>query len=117
MVGISGYKDEQRRFDLHHPLHNRKAVKAGHLDVQKHQIGLVRLDFADRFPAILAGVDYLYIIMGFEPQLQPLNGQFFIINQYGANGHAVAILSCLFAGGAGATAGVVSTLYGNSMTT
>src|SRR3546814_7396187 len=48
VVRISGDEDEQRRFDLHHPLNHRKAVETRHLDVEEDEIGLVGLDRANR---------------------------------------------------------------------
>ena len=56
---------EQRRFDLHHPLHDRKSVETGHLDVEEDEIGLLRLDRADRFAPVLAGVDHFDVLERF----------------------------------------------------
>ena len=87
MFLIGGDKDDEWRVDFHHPLHHRKAVKAGHLDVEKHQIGLFGLDLAYGIAAIGAGVDDLDIGEFGQAQLQPLNGQLFIVYEDGADGH------------------------------
>ncbi len=63
MVAIGRHEDEQRRFYLHQALHHGKAIKAGHLNIKKDQIGLVRFDGSDRFPAVLASIDNFNIGM------------------------------------------------------
>ena len=87
MFLIGGDKDEQRRLDLHDSLDHGKAVKTGHLNVEEHKVGLFGLDLADRLAPNGAGVDDLHVQMFGKAQLQALNGQFFVINENGANGH------------------------------
>ena len=90
VIGIGRDKNEQRRFDLHQPLHNRKPVEAGHLDVEEHQIGLVGLDRADCFAPVRAGIDDFDIVMRLQPQLHALNGEFFVIDEDRSYGHAAS---------------------------
>ena len=87
VVGIGRHEDEQGRLDLHQPLDDGKAVEAGHLDVEEDEIGLVRLDRADRLAPVRAGVDDLDILMRLEAQLEPLDGQRLVVHQDGADGH------------------------------
>ena len=87
MVRISGDEDEQRRLHLHQALDHREAVEARHLDVEEDEIGLVGLDRADRLAAVRAGVDDLDILMRLEAELQPLDGERFVVDQDGAYGH------------------------------
>merc|ERR1712185_101154 len=82
-------EDEQRRGDFHHALYNRKTVEAGHLDVEENQVRFLRLDRADRLAAILAGVDDLDVLEGFEAQLETLDGELFVVDENGADGHVV----------------------------
>ena len=87
MVAIGGDEDEQRRLDLHQALDHREAVEARHLDVEEDEIRLVGLDRADRLAAVRAGVDDLDILVRLEAELQPLDGERFVIDQDGADGH------------------------------
>ncbi|VXC79746.1 conserved hypothetical protein [Sphingomonas sp. AX6] len=90
MVGIGGDEDEQWRFDLHQPLNDGKTVESGHLNVQENQVGLVRLDRTDRFSAVRAFVDDLYVLMGGEPKLKSLDRKGFVIDENSADGHAAS---------------------------
>ena len=90
MVGIGRDEHEQRRFDFHQPLNDGKTVESGHLNVQEHKIGLVRLDRPDRFAAVHATVDDLDIFMCLKPQFQPLNRKGFVIDENGSDGHAAS---------------------------
>jgi hypothetical protein len=50
------------------------------------------LDLADRFAPVGAGVDDFDVGKFLEPQLQALDGQFLIVDEDGADGHAVGRL-------------------------
>ena len=91
MVAISGDEHEQRRLDLHQPLDHRKAVEAGHLDVEEDEVGLVGLDLADRLAAIGGGGDDLDVVMRLEPQLQALGRQRLVVDQDGPDGHSASL--------------------------
>ena len=84
----SGDEHEQRRIDFHHPLHHRKSVETGHLDVEEDEIGLLRLDRADRFAPVLAGVDHFDVLERFQANLEALNGEFLVVDDERADGHA-----------------------------
>ncbi len=86
------------------PCTTEKAVEAGHLDVEEDEIGLVRLDRADRLAAVGAGLDDLDIVMAVQAQLEPLDGKALVVDENGTNGHA-------------ATFGWSSTMRGMSMMT
>ncbi len=88
MFLIGGDEDYQRRLDLHHTLDHAEPVEPGHLDVEEDQIGLFRLDLADRLAPVGAGVDDFHIGKFLETERQPLDGELFIIDEDGANGHA-----------------------------
>src|SRR3546814_4361600 len=107
MVRIGGDEDDERRLDLHQALNHRKTVEPRHLDVEEDEVGFVGLDLSYRLAAILCGVDDFDITMRFEPQLQALGRQFFIIHQDGSDRHvrSVPIVIC------------PSGWNGNSMTT
>ena len=105
MFFVSGHENEQRRIDLHHALHDRKAVESGHLDVEEDEIGLLGLDLADRFAPIGAGFDDLDVGKLLEPELEPLDSQFLVIDEDRANGHeSIPKARCAVAG-AGVTDG------------
>jgi len=80
MFGIGGHENKQGRFDLHDPLHHRKSVKSRHLDIEKYQIRLQGLDLANRFPAIAAGIHNFDIVEFFEPYLQSLDRELFVVD-------------------------------------
>ena len=90
-----GDEDEQRRIDFHHPLDDREAVETGHLDVEEHQVGLLRLDRADRFAPVLACVDDLDVLERFEAELEALDGEFLVVDEDGPDCHVVW---CAFGG-------------------
>src|SRR3569623_903341 len=92
MVGIGGDEHEQRRLDLHQALHHREAVEPGHLDVEEDQVGLVRLDCADRLAAILALLDDLDIVEGLQAEFKPLDRQRLVIHQNRSNRHATSLV-------------------------
>ena len=89
VLAIGSHKDEQRRIDVHHPLHHRKAVKAGHLDVKEDEVGLQRLDLADRLPSVEAGCDDFDIVKSFQAELEALGCQFLVVDEDCADSHAV----------------------------
>ena len=87
MVRIGGDEDHERRLNLHQPLDDREAVEAGHLDVEKDEVGLVRLDRSDRLAAVLAAVDDLDVLVRLQTKLEPLDGERLVVDEDGANGH------------------------------
>ena len=87
MLAIGGDEHEQRRLDVHQALDHRKAVEAGHLDVEEDEVGLVGLDLADRLAAVGGGGDDFDIVMGLEPQLQALRREGFVVDQNGPDAH------------------------------
>src|SRR3546814_3175544 len=89
-------EDDERRLDLHQALNHRKTVEPRQLDVEEDEVGFVGLDLSYRLAAILCGVDDFDITMRFEPQLQALGRQFFIIHQDGSDRHvrSVPIVIC-----------------------
>ena len=91
MVRISGDEDEQRRLHLHHALNDGEAVEPGHLDIEKDEVWLVSLDGADRFAPVSAGFHDLHVGMRLQPELEALDGEAFIVDENGANGHAATL--------------------------
>ncbi len=88
MVAIGGDEDEQRWFDLHHPLDDGEAVEAGHLDIEEHKVGFMRLDGTDGFAAIGAGLDDFDILMRLQTELKALDSQAFVVDEDCSDGHA-----------------------------
>src|SRR3546814_9563103 len=75
IIAIGGDEDEQRRFYFHQALDNGKSVETRHLYVEEHEIGLMRLDPPDRFPAVDAGRDDFDVRMRIKPQGKALDGR------------------------------------------
>ncbi len=84
----SGDEDEQRRLDLHHSLDHAEPVETGHLDVEEDEVGLFGLDRTDRLAPVGASADHLDIFEFFEPELEALDGELFVVDDQGTNGHA-----------------------------
>ncbi len=87
MVAKGGDEHEQRRLDVEKPLDDRKAVEAGHLDVEENQVGLVGLDLPDRLASVRCGCHDFDVVMGFQPELEPLRGKRLVVDQDGPDGH------------------------------
>src|SRR3546814_554078 len=89
IIAIGGDEDEQRRFYFHQALDNGKSVETRHLYVEEHEIGLMRLDPPDRFPAVDAGRDDFDVRMRIKPQGKALDGQGFVVDKNCSDRHAV----------------------------
>jgi len=87
MFAERGHEDEQWRLDVHQPLNHRKPVKAGHLDVEEDEIGLVSLDLADRLTPVGGRCDHFDVVVRLQSQLQALRRQRLVVDQNGPDGH------------------------------
>src|SRR3546814_17464236 len=56
---------------------------------RSHEIGLMRLDPPDRFPAVDAGRDDFDVRMRIKPQGKALDGQGFVVDKNCSDRHAV----------------------------
>ncbi len=74
---------------------------AGHLDVEKHEVGFVRLDFRERLPAVGALGHNLEVFCLGQAQLDAASGECLVIDDDRANVHARAALVCSPGPGAG----------------
>ena len=52
MLFIGRHKHEERRFNFHHAFNDAEPVKTGHLNVEKHEIGLFSFDLANGFASV-----------------------------------------------------------------
>ena len=86
-------ENEQRRIDIHDPFDHRKSIEAGHLDIQKYQIGFERFDRANGLTTVGTSFNDLDVAKGLETQLQPLDGQWFVVDENGSY-HARLPIGC-----------------------
>src|SRR3546814_6133494 len=93
IIAIGGDEDEQRRFYFHQALDNGKSVETRHLYVEEHEIGLMRLDPPERFPAVYAGRDDFDVRMRIKPQGKALDGQGLVVDENCPERHAAGFVA------------------------
>src|SRR5690606_13944332 len=77
------------RLDFHDALDHREAVESGHLDVEEDKVGLLGLNRPDGLASVGASADHFDVGIGLKAELQALDGEFLVIDDKRANGHAL----------------------------
>ena len=81
---------DERRLDLGQPGDHRKPIEPRHLDIEKDEIGLERLDRPDRLATVDAALDDLDIGKCLQPQLEALDRQTFVVDKNGPDHSALS---------------------------
>src|SRR5688572_4064700 len=74
-------------------LNDLKPVLFRHLDVQKNEIGPLARDSFDGLDTVAAFADELDVILIAEKALYAISGERFVVDNYGANGHGMGVVS------------------------
>ena len=90
-IAIEGRDEHDHRHALLRHLRDHvEAREPGHLDVEEHQVRRVLGDRGDRLAAVGALAHDLDVGRLPQAQLEPAAGERFVVDDDGADGHAVA---------------------------